>query len=70
MPFEDLAPRSADTTGVAATTRGGSGGQASPPPPQPPIQADDDVIRIDDLVPRENPKGGKKIILGEVISDA
>jgi hypothetical protein len=26
---------------------------------------DDEVILIEDLTPRENPKGGRKIVLGE-----
>jgi hypothetical protein len=30
---------------------------------------DDEVILIDDLTPRENPKGGRKIVLGEMLPD-
>lgn len=31
---------------------------------------DDDVIRIEDLTPRERVKGGRKIVLGEIVSGA
>ena len=30
---------------------------------------DDEVILIEDLTPRENPKGGRKIVLGEMLPD-
>ena len=39
-----------------------------PRQPQPPDEADD-VIRIEDLTPREDVKGGRKIVLGEVVSE-
>ena len=29
----------------------------------------DDVIRIEDLAPREDVKGGRKIVLGEIVSE-
>ena len=29
----------------------------------------DDVIRIEDLAPRDDVKGGRKIVLGEIISE-
>lgn len=29
----------------------------------------DDVIRIEDLAPREDVKGGRKIVLGEILSE-
>jgi hypothetical protein len=29
---------------------------------------DDDVIRIEDLTPREHVKGGRKIVLGEIVT--
>jgi hypothetical protein len=29
----------------------------------------DDVIRIEDLTPRDDVKGGRKIVLGEIISE-
>lgn len=29
---------------------------------------DDDVIRIEDLTPREHVTGGRKIVLGEIVS--
>lgn len=60
--LEDLPARPADKTGVAARTSGAPG--------VPVVAAgtgiDDDVIRIEDLTPRENVKGGRKVILGEV----
>ena len=31
-----------------------------------PAEQEDDVIRIEDLAPRENVKGGRKILLGEI----
>jgi hypothetical protein len=31
--------------------------------------ATDDVIRIEDLAPRDDVKGGRKIVLGEIISE-
>lgn len=29
----------------------------------------DDVIRIEDLAPRDDVKGGRKIVLGEIVSE-
>ena len=37
------------------------------PEDQPAVQ-DDEVIRIEDLAPRENVKGGRKILLGEDVT--
>jgi hypothetical protein len=58
--LEDLPSRSADKSETAAK-RGGLG-----TPSGPFVSIDDDVIRIEDLTPRENVKGGRKVILGEV----
>jgi hypothetical protein len=60
--LEDLPARSADKSEGAAVKRGGALGTPSRPVPT----VDDDVIRIEDLTPRENVKGGRKVILGEV----
>jgi hypothetical protein len=54
--------RPADNLDAAAFNRG----RAAVPVPSSAQDADDDVIRIEDLSPRENVKGGRKIILGEV----
>lgn len=59
--LEDLPTRSADTSETAAR-RGGLGTPSRPVA----VVTDDDVIRIEDLTPRENVKGGRKVILGEV----
>jgi hypothetical protein len=58
--LEDLPVRSADKSETAAN-RGGLGTPSRPVP-----AIDDDVIPIEDLTPRENVKGGRKVILGEV----
>lgn len=56
--------RPADNRDAAALNRG----RAPVPAPSSAQDADDDVIRIEDLTPRENVKGGRKIILGEVVT--
>jgi hypothetical protein len=58
--LEDLPARLADKSGSTAS-RGGLG-----TPDRSSSALDDDVIRIEDLTPRENVKGGRKVILGEV----
>jgi hypothetical protein len=60
--LEDLPARPADKAGVTARQSGGSGVPVVPAA----AGTDDDVIRIEDLTPRENVKGGRKVILGEV----
>jgi len=35
------------------------------PVSHPPVSRTDEVIRIEDLTPREDVKGGRKIVLGE-----
>jgi len=60
FPLEDLPARSADQSETVAT--GGVLGASS----RPGANVDDDVILIEDLTPRENVKGGRKVILGEV----
>ena len=51
--LNDLPARSPDKSDAGRLTR--------------PLSAvDDDVIPIEDLTPRENVKGGRKVILGEI----
>ena len=40
-----------------------------PRSPKSPDQKSDDVIRIEDLAPREDVKGGRKIVLGEDLTE-
>ena len=60
--LDDLPARSADKSERAAVKPDGAVGRLS----RPFALMDDDVIRIEDLTPRENVKGGRKVILGEV----
>jgi hypothetical protein len=62
VQLEDLPARPTAQTGATADTGGGSS-----LPSQSPANADDDIIPIEDLTPRENIKGGRKIILGEIL---
>jgi hypothetical protein len=59
----DLRARPASPAGTTADTDGGS--SVSPRPS--PETGDDDIIAIEDLTPRTNIKGGRKIILGEIL---
>lgn len=54
--LEDLSARSTDEARATRTN-----GPVAPAAPE-----EDDVIRIEDLTPRENVRGGRKVILGEV----
>ena len=40
-----------------------------PRSPKSPDQKSDEVIRIEDLAPRDDVKGGRKIVLGEDLSE-
>jgi hypothetical protein len=42
--------------------------QAKPEPVNESSLRDDDVIRIEDLAPPTNVKGGRKILLGEILT--
>ena len=59
--LEDLPARSGDKPPAISVKS-----DAAPARPSRPLSAtDDDVIPIEDLTPRENVKGGRKVILGE-----
>jgi len=62
--LEDLPTRSVDKSETVAN-RDGLGR-----PSRLIVAVDDDVIRIEDLAPRENVKGGRKVILGEIVTRA
>jgi len=60
--LDDLPARSVNKPGSVSVKSDGV-----PARPSRPLSAmDDDVIPIEDLTPRENVKGGRKVILGEV----
>lgn len=40
-----------------------------PRSPESPDEKSDEVIRIEDLAPREDVKGGRKIVLGEIVTE-
>jgi hypothetical protein len=54
--LEDLSARSTDEARAIRANE----------PVAPVAPEEDDVIRIEDLTPRENVRGGRKVILGEV----
>jgi len=62
VQLEDLPARPTEPTGATADTGDGSSG-----PPRLSPESDDDIILIEDLIPRTHIKGGRKIILGEIL---
>jgi hypothetical protein len=43
--------------------------QSPEPTDEAPDEKSDDVIRIEDLAPRDDVRGGRKIVLGEIVPD-
>lgn len=51
-----------------STNAGATPDSGNAVPEEPPADQADEVIRIEDLAPREDVKGGRKILLGEDVT--